>query len=53
MAVPVVACLLQYMNGTINKPGLCFQATVVEPKRFLDDMKRMGLGVTVEIGSDF
>jgi saccharopine dehydrogenase (NAD+, L-lysine-forming) len=47
-AVPVVACLLQYLDGSIRKPGLWFQATAVEPSRFLDDMKRMGLRVIVE-----
>jgi saccharopine dehydrogenase (NAD+, L-lysine-forming) len=44
-AVPVAACLLQYLDGTIRKPGLWFQALVVEPGRFMNDMERMGLEV--------
>jgi saccharopine dehydrogenase (NAD+, L-lysine-forming) len=44
-AIPVAACLLQYLDGTIRKPGLWFQALVVEPERFMNDMERMGLEV--------
>jgi saccharopine dehydrogenase (NAD+, L-lysine-forming) len=44
-AVPVVACLLQYLKSTIRQPGLWFQANIVEPKEFLEDMKRMGIQV--------
>ncbi len=25
-AIPVVACLLQYLDGSLSQPGLCFQA---------------------------
>ena len=46
-AIPVAACLLQYLDGSIQKPGLWFQALVVEPERFMSDMKRMGLGVRI------
>ncbi|MDM8560443.1 saccharopine dehydrogenase NADP-binding domain-containing protein [Candidatus Parabeggiatoa sp. HSG14] len=46
-AVPVVACLLQYIDGDINKPGLWYQANVVNPKRMLSDIE--GLGIMVEI----
>ena len=44
-AIPVAACLLQYLDGTIRKPGLWFQALVVEPERFMNDMERIGLEV--------
>ena len=44
-AAPVVACLLKYLKSTIRQPGLWFQANIVEPKEFLEDMKRMGIQV--------
>jgi saccharopine dehydrogenase-like NADP-dependent oxidoreductase len=44
-AIPVAACLLQYLDGTIDKPGLWLQAWVVEPNRFMADMQRMGIRV--------
>ena len=47
-AVPVVACLLQYLDGAIRKPGLWFQSNVVEPERFFNDMGRMGLPLVVQ-----
>ena len=46
-AAPVVACLLQYLDGTLSKPGLWYQGNVVEPKRMLSDIE--GLGVRFEI----
>jgi len=48
-AVPSVACLLQYLDGTIKKPGLWLQANLVEPTRLLQDIPKMG--VTVEISN--
>ncbi|KAA3641571.1 MAG: KR domain-containing protein [Bacteroidetes bacterium] len=49
-AVPTVACLLQYLDGSIKKPGVWFQANAVEPTRFFEDMGRMGLPLRVEEG---
>jgi saccharopine dehydrogenase-like NADP-dependent oxidoreductase len=44
-AIPVAACLLQYLDGSINRPGLWMQALVVEPNRFMRDMQRMGIKI--------
>lgn len=48
-AAPAVACLLQYLDGSIQKPGLWWQATLVEPVRFFDDLARLGVQVKKEI----
>lgn len=47
-AVPVVACLLQYLDGAIDRPGLWLQANVVEPCRLLEDMERLGVAVETQ-----
>jgi saccharopine dehydrogenase-like NADP-dependent oxidoreductase len=49
-ALPVVACMLQYLDGSIAAPGLWLQATVVEPDRFMRDMQRMGITVQTSDG---
>ncbi len=49
-AVPTVACLLQLLDGSIRKTGLWFQANAVEPRRFFDDMARMGLPLKIKEG---
>jgi saccharopine dehydrogenase (NAD+, L-lysine-forming) len=46
-AIPVVACLIQYLDGALNKPGLYWQSWVVQPERFFNDMKGMGLEIQV------
>lgn len=42
-AIPVVATLLQYLDGSGRKPGVWTQAHFCEPKRMLRDMQRMGI----------
>jgi hypothetical protein len=42
-AVPVVACLLQYLDGSIKKPGLWLMGHLVDSERLLADMERMGI----------
>ena len=45
-AIPVTACLLQWLDGTARKPGLHTMGQIVDPQRLLSDMARMGIGVT-------
>lgn len=47
-AIPVVACLLQYLDGSIKKPGFWTQANIVEPNRMMKDMERMGVDITIQ-----
>ena len=51
-AAPAAACLLQYFDGSIRKPGLWKQATLVEPVRFFDDLARLGLEVNTAFGDE-
>jgi hypothetical protein len=48
-AIPVVAALLQYLDGSAHKPGLWMMGHLVEPVRLMEDMQRMGAQVTTEI----
>jgi len=47
-AIPVVACLLQWLDGGARKPGLATMANIVEPSRFLGDLERLGVRVECE-----
>ena len=42
-AAAVVACILQYLDNELPKPGLFFMGNIVEPERFMADIARMGL----------
>jgi saccharopine dehydrogenase (NAD+, L-lysine-forming) len=44
-----VACLLQYLDGSIRKPGLWLQANLVEPNRLLKDLERLGVAVEIAV----
>lgn len=44
-AVPVVATVMQWLDGTIRRPGLWLQGNLVEPERLMKDMQRMGIEV--------
>jgi len=46
-AIAVVACLLQYIDGSIRKPGLWYMGDLVEPNRLMKDMERMGINIKV------
>lgn len=47
-AIPTVACLLQYIDGSIRKPGLWLMGHVVEPNRLLKDIERLGVKIHIE-----
>jgi saccharopine dehydrogenase (NAD+, L-lysine-forming) len=42
------ACLLQYLDGTVRRPGLWLQSLAVAPGRFFADLQRLGVGVAVQ-----
>lgn len=46
-AAPMVAALLQVLDGSARRPGLHFQALLVDPERLISDMQRMGVEVSV------
>lgn len=45
-AIPVVACLMQVLDGSARKPGLWMMGHLAEPERLLRDMERMGVRVS-------
>ncbi len=47
--IPVIACLKQYFDGSIRKPGLHMMGHVVDPTHLLGDMALMGAGVATKI----
>lgn len=47
-AIPVMACLLQYLDGSIQKPGLHWMGQLVEPVRLIADMEKMGIVMKTE-----
>jgi len=48
-AAPVVACLLQYLDGSIRRPGLWMMGHLVDPHRLAADIERMGVSVHVSV----
>jgi saccharopine dehydrogenase (NAD+, L-lysine-forming) len=48
-AIPVVACLLQYLDGSVRRPGLWMMGHLVDPLRLFKDMERMGVRTTTAI----
>jgi saccharopine dehydrogenase (NAD+, L-lysine-forming) len=51
-AIPVLACLLQWLEGGARKPGLTTMANAVEPVRFLADLERLGVEVECKESRD-
>ena len=44
-AIPVAACLKQYMNGALPDSGLYCMGNIVEPQQIIADMKMMGITI--------
>ena len=44
-AIPVVACIRQYLQGGLAKPGLWMMGQVVDPALLIADMARMGVEI--------
>jgi len=42
-AIPVVAFLLQYLDGSAKRPGLWMMGHLAEPVRLMKDMEKMGV----------
>ncbi len=47
-AIPVVAYLRQYLDGSARRPGLHLMGHIAEPARLFRDMEKMGAKITVE-----
>jgi len=47
-AIPVVAYLLQWLEGGARMPGLATMGNIVEPVRFVADLERLGVRVERE-----
>jgi hypothetical protein len=47
-AIPVVATLLQYLDGSARRPGLWMMGHLAEPLRLMADMKALGAEVFSE-----
>ena len=45
-AIPVVACLQQYLDGAARRPGLWLMGQLVEPVRLFADMAAMGVQIS-------
>jgi saccharopine dehydrogenase (NAD+, L-lysine-forming) len=48
-AIPVVAYLMQYLDGSARHPGLGLMGQLAEPVRLFEDMERMGAKVTIAL----
>jgi saccharopine dehydrogenase (NAD+, L-lysine-forming) len=48
-AIPVVAALLQYLDGSARKPGLWMMGHLAEPVRLMKDMEKMGAQINTVI----
>ena len=49
-AIPVIAYLLQYLDGTARKAGVHMMGHIAEPVRLFQHMKKMGAEITESRG---
>ena len=47
-AIPVVASILQLLDGTIAEPGVIISGHRVEANRYVKDLRRMGMTVQIQ-----
>jgi saccharopine dehydrogenase-like NADP-dependent oxidoreductase len=47
--IPVIACLKQYLDGSIRRPGLHMMGQLVDPDRLFDDIEQMGVRIQTQI----
>jgi saccharopine dehydrogenase (NAD+, L-lysine-forming) len=48
-AIPVVAFLEQYLDGSARKPGLWMMGHLAEPVRLMNDMQALGANIETEV----
>ena len=48
-SIPVVACIMQYLDARKKKPGVWLMGEYSEPSRLFSDMETMGVRVTGEV----
>ncbi len=48
-ALAVVACIPQYRDGSIAKPGLAMMGHIIDPVRLMKDLERMGTKVQIHV----
>ena len=48
-AISAAATVLQYLDGSIRRPGLWQQGLVVDPRRFMADLERLGAAVEYDL----
>ncbi len=47
-AIPIVACIKQYLDGSITKPGLWLMGHIVDPNSLFVEMKKMGIKIETQ-----
>jgi len=48
-AAPVIGTILQYLDGSVKKRGLCLMAHYPEPVRLFSDLRHMGIEIKEDI----